>query len=505
MKHKPLSERDKKLLLLASDRISEAIARSNHEDPNAVIAKVAAELKIKPGHIKVLVHGYNSGRTELQRKTAEDIYEKSAEFRLADTQSVLDQLYVPKRLASDFDKKAQVVSLSYDVHPTLLLRRSKNELAGQVLAGQALEKSAVVRSSIQTANNEEIRRQSQSEAELRQNVQRLRVEVCRLEKQALDDLRELRSYFVRDDALPWNLVTENCTAVYGPRAARLLSAVVSRFPKAHLEKQARQFSLRSKRQGIPPVDWTAPPYVYVDRLLKVAQQHVQAVDRLEQLQRRLSALYREKKAGVLQHPRSSRSSSSRSAGSSVDAGPDPVDGLFQPVPDPSPPRMANTPKTATWKSAGVFTTTLAGTFGGSLGMATGRGLSKLIASPLVTSKDEMVQDAYSEFITPDHEDKLRSISTKSLLTDLMANDDVISNYSPKEVVQAYNEIYDLAPRVANTQMIVRSYLRKRLQQGSFDQFDVDNLLKAEESLAKRRSGSFGRSIAQEPEDDGIVR
>jgi hypothetical protein len=83
-----------------------------------------------------------------------------------------------------------------------------------------------------------------------------------------------------------------------------------------------------------------------------------------------------------------------------------------------------------------------------------------------------------------------------MLTDLMANDEVISNYSPKEIVQAYNEIYDLAPNVATKQLIVRSYLRKRLQQGSFDQFDVDSLLKAD----RRLKGPASKDSLREGED-----
>jgi hypothetical protein len=502
VKYKPLSEQDKKLLILASERVSEAIEKQQDSDPNQVIAKVAADLGIKPGHIKVLVHGYNAGRTEFQRKSSEDLSEKLAAFHLADTDKVLGHLYSPGKPPSDLEKKSSLNSTDYVYTPRELLQRAKQGLFQEYCSPignnhEALEKSASVcarspqsQRSFPSSTPERGAPSSLaelSEPELRREEIRLRLEVCRLEKSALEDLNNLKSYFSKSaalhpgdqqGALPYPLVLENCRAVYGDKAVKILTAAVAGIPTQYLEKQAQAAHFHFRSSGLPPVQWHLPPYSYVDRLLKSAQEYTRSLHRWQQVTARLAKLSREKRSSII-HRHSSSSSSS-------DASSDTVSALFRP-----PPRTPGS-----LKQAGTFSTTLAGTFGGALGVSTGRGLAKMVGGPLVESKDDLVADLHRDMVTPDHEEKLRSISVKSMLTDLMANDEVISNYSPKEVVQAYNEIYDLAPNVATKQMIVRAYLRKRLQQGSFDQFDVDSLLNAD----RRLKGPASKGSLREGED-----
>ena len=61
--------------------------------PNDAIIKSAAAADIPAGHINLMVHAYNTGRTTKQREQGENTIEKSADFQLADAPTVLEALY----------------------------------------------------------------------------------------------------------------------------------------------------------------------------------------------------------------------------------------------------------------------------------------------------------------------------------------------------------------------------------------------------------------------------
>jgi hypothetical protein len=93
----------------------------------------------------------------------------------------------------------------------------------------------------------------------------------------------------------------------------------------------------------------------------------------------------------------------------------------------------------------------------------GSQLGKLTDQPS-EPKGSSKEDAFVlKLGTPQHEANLRAIRTRAALQQLMVDDPVISSTPEHEVIGAYNEIANYAPRAAETPAVLRSVLRQYLQ------------------------------------------
>jgi hypothetical protein len=101
------------------------------------------------------------------------------------------------------------------------------------------------------------------------------------------------------------------------------------------------------------------------------------------------------------------------------------------------------------------------------------------------SNDEREAQAMEALISPEHEMRLREIRSKAMLSDLMANDPIVSSHEPEAVVNAFNEMQRLAPRVLSEPAVARALLRKHLSQGGVDAHELRQL--ADTELAVRRA------------------
>jgi hypothetical protein len=81
--------------------------------------------------------------------------------------------------------------------------------------------------------------------------------------------------------------------------------------------------------------------------------------------------------------------------------------------------------------------------------------------PAAKDKAELVGLATAS--DPAHENRLRSIKAEADLQDLMAEDPVISQYDPSDVVDAFNELSRLSPSAGTQPIIMRGYLRRLLE------------------------------------------
>lgn len=96
-----------------------------------------------------------------------------------------------------------------------------------------------------------------------------------------------------------------------------------------------------------------------------------------------------------------------------------------------------------------------------------------------------VQDMKTTLDYPGLKMQRREIRNRSVLYNLMANDEVISQYDPEEVIAAYNEIAQLMPRAAGQPAMIRALLRKRLSQGAAEPFEAAQATQVEKHLWKR--------------------
>lgn len=100
--------------------------------------------------------------------------------------------------------------------------------------------------------------------------------------------------------------------------------------------------------------------------------------------------------------------------------------------------------------------------------------------------DKEKSKAYESLQDPDHRDTMTRVKVKALLSDLLSNDEVISKYEPSEVLDHYNEITSLDPALATQPALIRGLLRRTLQTGSIDPFEVSQVLGSAKSLTENR-------------------
>jgi hypothetical protein len=92
------------------------------------------------------------------------------------------------------------------------------------------------------------------------------------------------------------------------------------------------------------------------------------------------------------------------------------------------------------------------------------------------------EKAYDVVADPLHERRMQAIQNQAVLHDMLANDEVVSGYHPDDVLKAYNEISQAAPRAASQPAMLRALLRHQLAQGQLDTHDVDQAVGVEGKL-----------------------
>lgn len=114
----------------------------------------------------------------------------------------------------------------------------------------------------------------------------------------------------------------------------------------------------------------------------------------------------------------------------------------------------------------------------------GLGLSRNLVSDEEGAKKKLIEEQIGELDSPDHTNELRKIRAQTALNQLMSDPgNPISEYEPEEVMAAYNELTQLAPRLADQPSALGPLLNKRLM-GNMEPFEIGESLKLEEGLQK---------------------
>lgn len=98
--------------------------------------------------------------------------------------------------------------------------------------------------------------------------------------------------------------------------------------------------------------------------------------------------------------------------------------------------------------------------------------------------EKRVRGVLEQLNDPDHLSEMQRISTQAMLADFLRNDEVISGYDPREVLEAYNEIASLSPRAASQPAVARALLRRRLTAGAMEPFESHQLTAIEKNLSE---------------------
>ena len=114
----------------------------------------------------------------------------------------------------------------------------------------------------------------------------------------------------------------------------------------------------------------------------------------------------------------------------------------------------------------------------------GMGLTRNVADSITGADDsaQRLESQINELESPDHQNELRKIRAQTVLTQLMSDPEgPLSQYDPEEVLQAYNEMVQLSPRLADQPSAIGPLLNKKLM-GETEPFEVAEQVSLEKGL-----------------------
>lgn len=401
------------------------------DQPNAAIIKAAQAHDIPAGHIRVMVHAYNTGRTAKQRVSGSDPFSKAAEFDLADADSVLEALYPSQIKTAKQQAMMTSVSPEYSRPPEFLARRASREKAAAALPQREKTAAAIVELPREDTAFEKINSAYRFDQRRLENCQ---LEISRAKTQLLANFEKLAEYFAQPGCISFGDVRAAAILQRGKSAEAIFRHLSTFHPR--LEKQAATGRLVC-------TDPRYVPFALINYTCKLAEDVVAAERNFQELSQHITEKYAELLSPFFHQP-----SGSVLGGSEKAAG---------------------------------FPTILA--------IPTALNSLKQFTTDKVRSMyDERdgintQRTILEKLDNPRHDERFRAAEAEIMLNDLMVNDPEIMQHDPRDVVMAFNEISRLAPRVATQPLLMQGLLRRRLSQGFLDPFDTSNaVLKPEEQI-----------------------
>lgn len=417
-----ISEGLQQRILQAVEKTAELVDEGMH--PNDAIAKSVVMHKLGADCVSPLVHAYNTGRTTHQRENGQDPFEKAADFELANIDTIMRQLYPPAQAIKQASEacKCEKSSPQYEMTPSGLLDRRKSKRIALSMPSPVVEKGAQAASE-KTVTVGDIDRLKIKAAHARQHESE-----C-LDKfaTALDAVVDhIRSYESKSLAL----TEKQACLLYGESAAPILQFVKENNPL--LCKQARH--QQAGRAG-EAVDQKA------QSLIKAAIDCSNAVATAAAA--RDAADLAVKKASAA---------------------------LLLPIAQYNNQSFLDVTEDDLMQKIAV------GSWGNLMDVTFGNVAANQLQSQMTPQMpSEMAEKEYLKLMDPAHEAQLRNIRAESTLNELLANDDVISGYGDDEVIDAYNDIVQNAPAVADNRLALQALMRQRLQQGASSPFEIEQL------------------------------
>jgi len=433
-------------LLKAAEDVAAAIA--DGDTPTDALAKVAKQANLQPGHIQLLANAVNTGTTTRLREDGRDATEKSSDFTLADATKAAELVY-PSQVATPATvKRAHSLSSEYLAPPTWYTRHATTETVKTAAA--LLDLTAPRGAPVRPVDaDRHTARLLQANAQDAQTVKAACQQVAAEQYQLDTKLAALTEYFRAPTSLAPADIYANVTTLYGNAGVAVLERVAEH--AEHLQKRA---ATRPQHA----VNRHAAPYALIEQILdhgyhviaytKAAAALMEQADQLKQ--QRLTHL-----KNVVAPPAPQAKS------------------LLTDFEDDEPDQDS--------KQASMGGLTRAFTNGLAYAGAnhTLGALGNEVRDEHMRDEDKLV----AQLSSPTHEAKLRQIAVNAQLQDMMANDDIIRAHDPLQVTDAFNQLSSFAPRMTSQPLLMRSLLRRSLQQ-NVDPFELGELSKMEYS-AKR--------------------
>ena len=260
---------------------------NNGMNPDDAISKSAADHGVPPGHLDLMVHAYNTGRTTTQRENSSSTLEKAADFALADINNVRRVAFSPEQRTSGEIANRSAVSFEYAVPPTSILKRAELARAREELANRkenmvkAAQKCPTCQNAepadtaVAALNKKDVYAEKRAAARV---VEESRREVLVKYHDIASNFDELAAYFKTAGHTPYADVLENAKTLYGEQAALVLKKLAGLYPE--IEKEAATGSNFVQ---------DSTPYTYVNKIIDGITDY-----------NKLAAEYYKKEAEVLQ-------------------------------------------------------------------------------------------------------------------------------------------------------------------------------------------------------------
>jgi hypothetical protein len=429
---RPLSKEAETKLMAAIEKAASLV--NTGEEPNAAIIKVAAAEHIPAGHINIMVHAYNTGRTTSTREKGASANEKAADFKLANADTIIDALFPKVVKTSAALSSEKTISTEYAVSPAGFLSRRKATMEKAAAAIVALPEKTYVappRDEHSAAMREHSKRAADKLA--LEEVRRLATVAYSKAANAMDDLA---TYFRTADRISFGDVKKEAELRVGAEGVSVLVKLAEVYP--WLNKQA---ATAKNHFG------NAAPYALIETVIEKLAEY-------KEHQAAFNALNPTKKEAAQK--------------------PEPTTGsiLYNPLEESLELKKAE----ASLPTGPV-----------SMTRQLGENLYAGTSGYFAKNPADLRNEAFDEITDPNHERKLRNIKAQSTLADMITNDPVISGYDPREVTNAFNEISELAPNFADSTAAMQALLRKRLEAGQLADFDVKQLLDMEKVRADKQN------------------
>lgn len=442
-----LTTGDEERLLAATKTAADLVERDGLS-PDAAIEKVARAEQFGPGAIEMLCYAHNTGRQLAQFNKAAGVLDKLAEFPLADPAKVVAAVYPTTKTAAA-PPPPTGRHLDYLMPPTWAARAAP---PGLEKAALDLPPAAKAEPPPPDAGLAMRRRYGEYErAKLAHDQARQAALVAEDEVRA--KVAAVVTYFRQPGRLPFDTVEKTATALYGPDATALLDLVHARTRSK--EKRAADTPNAVVRDA---VSVGAPVFRDIAAAIGATQTFLAKRAAAETTR----AAYERHKEGVTGPFAAGRSGAT------------------------APGRPTTVEKTALINSPA---------FGAFLGNSVGR-----IVGDGPKEKNELIEDEWLDLEAPEHQNELRKIKAHAMLNGMLTDpDSPVSGHDPDDVIAAYNEISQLAPRVAEQPAAVRPILARKLQ-GNVQPFEAKEVTDIEKGIAATRASTPNTSLLKESPD-----
>jgi hypothetical protein len=423
--------------LLEAVREVTAAVEGDDLSPTDAIVKVASEQNLPPTYVPLLVQAYNVGRAAYQREHGgSGVLNKTAEFPIARVEDAMAKLY-PEKPAAPSELLKEAVSPEYSRPPVRrpATQPARREKAASTNLGQISTKlvdqpgDPMIKMSKAYGQAQKITHQ----------IEELRYKAGAAKDRLLNALSTLGNYYKQANLDPFEVTEFAAVRMFGEPARHVMGYIHERN-----RMKTSRWDGGIPKQACTQVDPQQMPFPLIQDVITKGRELLEAQTKYAQTRREGT----EKVASILrpfaQTPASILAQSQSALG----------------------PTLGSSDK-----QAGIIESLAAGTVGGAI---------PTMFTPKPTS--EMVESVEQDLSSPVHIDELRQIRSRAMLSDFLANDDVISGYAPEEVTNAYNEISQLSPRASSQPAIMRPLLRKRLTAGSVEPFEAQQMADIEKTI-----------------------